>query len=154
MKIFLTILLLFSINLFSDEFNDQTSATWIDLYKKDTTNETHPTISEVLFNGKYISLTDNTVWEVHPGYVNLADAWDDKFIRYPKSWKAHRKTQYKTDKHSIAYSWIPVGEYFKLGGRLMITTREGWRIRTYEVETMKRVYIDWFTFCEWPIYEN
>lgn len=92
----------------------------------------------------------------------LPDAWDDYFIHTPQCWKDHRKTQYKTEKNSFMFGFVPEGGHFKMGNRVYRKFAwadcyggrriiNGYWYDAIELDSDKGVIISYHEYVEYPI---
>lgn len=86
----------------------------------------------------------------------LPDAWDDYFTRTPQCWKDHRKTQYKTEKNSFMFGFIPYGDCFKLGNKTFRKILRRWneelfRINAVDVSDDSEHEFSYYDYVEYPI---
>lgn len=115
------------------------------------------TTQERRANGKrhFLEIDDYKI-KIRPkrNATNLPEAWDDYWIDVPKSWKKHRRTQYKQNKHSVFFNMVGYGDQFKIGDRTYLK-KKSWSGVPYmdaiEIETGKEINVDWYAFVEWPI---
>lgn len=86
--------------------------------------------------------------------ANLPEAWDDYWIHVPKSWKNHRKTQYKTERQSVFFNMVEYGDLFKMGDRTYRKLKRWYRrpfMDAVELATGKEIEVGWYALVEWPI---